>query len=61
MILTIWRILHALPSLIRLAVLLEKQIKEAGTQRKVAQDVGTIHEAFSAKDPSKLDAVFNSD
>lgn len=49
----------ALPELLRLVRVLEDRAKEAGIQRKVADDVKTIHEAFNAKDPKKLNELFN--
>ncbi len=58
------RFLAALPALFKLFEALEKQIeadaKETGIKRKVADDVNTIHEAFNAKDPAKLNALFSS-
>lgn len=50
----------ALPDLIKLIQTLQKRIDEEGVNRKVAQDVKTINEAFSEKDPAKLNALFNS-
>lgn len=52
--------LNALPDLIKLFQTLQKRIDEEGIERKVAQDVKTIHEAFDAKDPAKLNALFNT-
>lgn len=57
---TLLAFLRCLPELITLIRTLEAAAKEAETQRKVVDDVKTIHEAFSAKDPTKLNALFNS-
>ncbi len=51
---------QSLPDLIKLIRALEKAAAEAKTQRKVADDVKTIHEAFESKDPTKLNALFAS-
>lgn len=50
----------ALPDIIKLLQALQKQADEAETDRKVRDDLKTIHEAFNAKDPAKLNALFNS-
>lgn len=57
---TLWSLVTALPALYKLLKLLQARIDEAGEDRKVAADIQTIHEAFDAKDPSKLDSLFNS-
>lgn len=54
------KFIAALPDLIKLFVALEKRIQEQELKNKVADDLKTIHGAFSAKDPSKLTALFNS-
>lgn len=50
----------ALPDLIKLLQAVQKRIDESGVERKVADDIKTIHEAFDAKDPNKLNMLFNS-
>lgn len=57
---TILNFLAALPALFKLFETLEKRLEEAGVDRKVVDDVKTIHEAFNAKDPAKLNALFAS-
>ncbi len=57
---TIFKFLAALPALFKLFETLEKRLEEAGTDREVVDDVKTIHEAFNAKDPAKLNALFAS-
>lgn len=53
-----WNLLVALPDIIKLLQEIDKAIKDAATDRKVKDDVKTIHEAFAAKDPTKLNALF---
>ncbi len=57
---TLWEFMAALPALLKLFQTLQKRIDEAGVDRKVVQDVKTIHEAFDAKDAEKLNALFSS-
>lgn len=54
------KFLAALPALFRLIQTIQKIHKEAGTERKVAEDIKTIQEAFHEKDPAKLNALFSS-
>lgn len=56
----IWTFLKALPALFQLVKVLKARLKEAGIERKVSDDVKTIHEAFSAGDSTQLDTLFNS-
>lgn len=60
MITDIIAFLGALPDLIKLLQVLQRRIDEEGIDRHVKDDVKLIHEAFDAKDPSKLNALFNS-
>lgn len=53
-------VLKHLPQILRLIELLEQAEREAKTQRKVAQDLETINQAFEAKDAQKLKELFNS-
>lgn len=57
---TFWAFLRALPELIELVRKIQAAQEEAATKRHVAEDVKTIHEAFDAKDASKLNALFRS-
>lgn len=56
---TIWKLLTLLPEIIQLLRAIEKANQEAQTERKVKDDLKSIHEAFSANDSSKLDHIFN--
>lgn len=53
-------VLKHLPQILRLIELLEQAEREAKTQRKVAEDLQKINEAFEAKDAQKLKDIFNS-
>jgi hypothetical protein len=53
-------VLKHLPQILRLVELLEQAEREAKTQRKVAEDLEKINQAFEAKDASKLKELFNS-
>lgn len=55
-----WELLKALPEIVRLLEALQKQQQEVAVNRKVSEDIKTIHEAFNEKDPAKLNALFNS-
>lgn len=57
---TLWLLITALPDLIKLLQALQKTIEEANTDRKVTDDLKSLHEAFSEKDASKLNHIFNS-
>lgn len=57
---TFWNFIKALPALLELFKTLDKRIQEAELDRKVVDDVKTIHGAFVDKDPAKLNALFNS-
>ncbi len=52
--------LGALPALIKLFQVLQQRLDEEGIDRHVKEDVQTIHEAFDAKDPQKLNDLFNA-
>lgn len=56
----LWNFLAALPALFKLFATLQARIDEAAVDRKVVDDVKTIHGAFLEKDPEKLKALFNS-
>lgn len=53
-------VLKHLPQILRLVELLEQAEREAKTQRKVAEDLEKINQAFEAKDAQKLKELFNS-
>lgn len=57
---TFWNFLKCLPELVALFKTLEAAAKEAETKRKVAEDLKTIHDAFTSKDSSKLNDLFRS-
>lgn len=50
----------ALPDILKLIQTLQARIDEEGIDRKVADDVKTINDAFASKDAEKLNALFNS-
>jgi len=52
--------LKALPELLRLFRVLEARLRAAGVERKTAEDVKTIHNAFASNDPKKLNELFNA-
>jgi len=52
--------LQALPELLKLIQTLQARIDEAALNRKVADDVKAINEAFQSKDPAKLNALFRT-
>lgn len=56
---TIWAFLTSLPEILKLILQLQKMIQEANTDRKVKDDVKSIHQAFASNDPSKLNSIFN--
>lgn len=56
---TLLAFFKALPELLQLVAMLEAGIKQAGVDRKVSDDVKTLHEAFSENNPEKLNALFN--
>ncbi len=53
-------VLKHLPQILRLIELLEQAEREAKTQRKVADDLEKINQAFEAKDATKLKEIFMS-
>lgn len=56
----IFNLIVALPEIIKLLQTLQKAIDEAKTNKKVEDDLKAIQEAFDARDPEKLAAIFNS-
>ncbi len=57
---TIQTLIACLPEIIKLLQTLQAQIDESETEKKVADSVKEIHEAFKNKDASKLDDIFKS-
>lgn len=57
---TFWALLLSLPDLFKLVKVLELAAKEAETNRKVKDDIKTIHQAFEQKDAQKLNDLFSS-
>jgi hypothetical protein len=55
-----WLLLCSIPELMNLIKAIKDGIDQAETDRKVKDDLKTVHEAFSAKDATKLNALFNS-
>ena len=55
-----WVMLLSLPDIYKLIKTLEALAKEAETERKVKDDIKSIHEAFAAKDAQKLNDIFNN-
>lgn len=58
MIKIFWLLLTALPDIIKLIQVLQKANEEAETDRKVQDDVKSIHQAFANKDPALLNDIF---
>jgi hypothetical protein len=54
-------LMQALPDLIKLLQVLQNRIDEAEVERRVQDDVKSIHQAFADKDPAKLNALFNEE
>jgi hypothetical protein len=57
---TLWLLITALPDLIRLLQAMQKAIDQTAVDRKVKDDLKSLHEAFNAKDAAKINAIFNS-
>lgn len=53
-------LITALPDIWQLLKVLQEHADEAETDLKVKDSIKTIHGAFSAKDPTALNAMFNS-
>lgn len=54
----LWTIISCLPSLIRLINELERLNREAKIDRKLQDDITTIHQAFVTQDAALLASVF---
>jgi hypothetical protein len=57
---TLLMLLRALPEIIALLHAVQKGIEEMESDRKVKDDIKTIHEAINANDPAKLNALFRN-
>lgn len=60
MIPTIIGFLAALPDLIKLFQIMDQRIRESNLDTKVKDDLKTLHDAFDAKDQTKINALFNT-
>lgn len=52
-------LLTALPEIIKLLQTLQTKIDEAGVERKVKDDIATIHTAFANQDADALNKLFS--
>jgi hypothetical protein len=57
---TLWALLKALPEIIALLRAIQNGIESMEADRKVKDDVKTIHEALNANDPTMLNALFRN-
>lgn len=55
---TLWELVKALPEIIKLIQAIQKAIAQADADRKVADDIKAIHQAFGAKDATQLNTLF---
>jgi hypothetical protein len=56
---TIWELIAAIPSMIKLLQAIQKGINEQKKDRKVADDIKTLDEAFQTEDPEKAALIIN--
>ena len=56
---TLPALLAALPEIIKLIQAIQDGIKEGQIEKKVAEQVKTIHEAYRANDIDKINAFFD--
>ena len=52
--------IEALPALLKLFQSVRASIKAAEADRKISEDIKTIHEAFDTNDATKLNALFST-
>ena len=52
--------IRSIPDLIKLLQALDKIRVDSETDRKVTDDLKSLHQALDAKDPDKVTAIFNS-
>lgn len=57
---TLIAFIAALPEIIRLVKKVQTEIERQQTNRKVADDIKAINDAFEARDAQKLNEIFNS-
>lgn len=57
---TLWLLMGSLPEIIKLLQVLQEKIDQAKVDRKVSDDIQTIHGAFSSNDATQLNNLFNS-
>lgn len=55
----IWLFIQAIPDLIKLLQALDKIRVDSETDRKVTDDLKTLHQAFAGNDASKITDLFN--
>lgn len=55
---TLVALIVALPEIIRLVERIQKEIERQQVDRKVADDIKAINDAFEAKDAQKLNEIF---
>ncbi len=60
MIKEFFTLIQVLPEILKLIQVVQDKIDEDQTNRKVANDLKAIHEAFASKDAAKLNAIFNA-
>lgn len=57
---TLITLIRALPEILALLKAIQAGIDKMDADRKVADDIKTIHEALNAENSSKLDALFSN-
>ena len=57
----LWTFITAIPDLLKLLAAIDKGIKESQSDRKVKDDVKTVHQAFIDRDGAKITALFSGD
>lgn len=57
----IWLFLTAIPDLIKLLKAIEDAQKQAALNKKVTDDLKTLHQAFANKDAAAVTALFSGD
>ena len=60
MIRALFILINSLPEVLGLIKALQEAADQAEKDRKVKDDIKTIHEAFTSNDPKKLQHLFNS-
>lgn len=57
---TLVALIVALPEILKLIERIQKRIEAGQLDRKVAQDIKAINDAFDSDDAEKLNEIFNS-